>query len=302
MVSQGVTASPVQTIIDVQPTEPVAPVKVEEKQEMIKPEQAEVEAAAALENIPAAPTAEDLVAIYERDTVADGTVVPPNHVFEQTWVLRNAGTIPWPAGCSVKFVGGDYMGHVDPKHPAGIHELVSASESTVCYEPLAPGQEFPFTVLLRTPVREGKVISYWRLTTQDGIKFGNRLWCDVEVQAPKPKEEPKEELKVVATPLVEEAKEEIPAPKAEESQMIFPKLEKESPVSSIHEESKHELEPVVKNESEQEVDDFEDCMAEDDEWAEDNSEDGFMTDEEYDILDASDEEYLEEQQQKLLKK
>ena len=32
------------------------------------------------------------------------------------------------------------------------------------------------------------------------------------------------------------------------------------------------------------------------------SDEGFLTDEEYDILDASDEEFLEEQQKKLLKK
>ncbi|KAK6696975.1 hypothetical protein SNK05_013638 [Fusarium graminearum] len=38
----------------------------------------------------------------------------------------------------------------------------------------------------------------------------------------------------------------------------------------------------------------------DDEW--DYSEEGFMTDEEYDILDASDEEYLEEQKKRLATK
>lgn len=238
-------------------------------------------------------SAENLVAVFERDTIADGTVMPPNQVFEQTWILRNGGDVPWPAGCSVKFVGGDYMGHVDSSHPAGIHDLVSASESTVCYDTVAPGQEFPFTVLLRTPAREGKVISWWRLTTKDGNKFGHRLWCDVTVQTPMAVEDHKEEAK-------EEVKEEIEQQPAveeqtktekdsESSQMIFPKLEKESPEASYHEDASESPDAV------EESDDFEEC-GEDDEWAE--SEDGFLTDEEYDILDASDEEYLDEQHKK----
>jgi len=205
-------------------------------------------------------------------------------------VLRNCGNVAWPAGCSVKFVGGDYMGHVDPNHPAGIHELVSASESTVCYAPLAPGQEFAFTVLLRTPSREGRVISYWRLTTKEGIKFGHRLWCDVNVQAPKP--------------VVVEPPKAVEVPPPVQSQMIFPKLEKESPeASTIHDApqaaAEEAAETTAAEAAAKEGDDFEECG--DEEWDEDSDE-GFMTDEEYDILDASDEEYLEEQSKKLLKK
>jgi next-to-BRCA1 protein 1 len=291
----------VQTVVDVEPTEAPQPAVVEKEEPEIKEEtkepevvikeepkvEAEAETKAELEKVPAVA---DLGAIYVRDTVTDGTVLPPNHVFEQTWVLRNTGKVAWPAGCAVKFVGGDYMGHVDPNHPAGISELVSASESTLCYETLEPGKEYPFTVLLRTPSREGKIISYWRLTTKDGIKFGHRLWCDVTVLAPKVKEE-------VAAPSTEKEKETSPAPTTTSSQVIFPKLEKESPVSSIHEPAEPaSSEPSTVHEPEEEVDDFDDCQ----EW--DVSDDGFMTDEEYDILDASDEEYLEEQRKKLLKK
>ncbi|GKT48993.1 protein NBR1 [Colletotrichum spaethianum] len=289
-----------QTVVDVKPTEPAVKEEVVEKtpepapepvikeeivektpepEPEIKKEVVEEKPAPIVEK---ALTEQDLQAVFVRDTVADGTVLPPNHVFEQTWVLRNDGDVAWPAGCSVKFVGGDYMGHVDSNHPAGISELVSASESTVCYAPLAPGQEFSFNVLLRTPAREGKIISYWRLTTNDGLKFGHRLWCDVSVQAPKPvAEEAKEEAKDVPVEM-------------QSSNMIFPKLDKESPVSSIYQEVKPESVPATSSEAEE----FEDCN-EEDEW--DASDDGFMTDEEYDILDASDEEFLEEQQRRLRK-
>lgn len=264
----------------------------------------------------------DLVAVFERDTVVDGTIVPPNHSFQQTWVLRNAGNVAWPAGCSVKFVGGDYMGHVDSSHPAGIHDLVSASESTICYRPLAPGQEFAFTVLLRTPAREGKIISWWRLTTKDGQKFGHRLWCDVTVRASKVIDEPERYLgplnaledyqkmlkilqdqraaareletqRELALKRVLEPKSESSSKSVSPPQMVFPKLEKESPEASFHEEAKHLTSPangeVAANE--EVAEDFEDCGV-DEAWAEE-SDDGFLTDEEYDILDASDEEYLD---------
>jgi next-to-BRCA1 protein 1 len=264
-------ATQVQTVADLQPTEPV---KVEEAHEVEASKTPEPEVTPEeVKEAKELPVAEDLVAHFVRDVIADGTMLPPNCVFEQTWYLRNGGNTSWPAGCSVKFVGGDNMCAVDPAHPASVHELVSAAESTTCYTEVAPGQEVGFTVLMRTPPREGNFISYWRLTGPQGDKFGHRLWCDVNVHEPtQVKEEPKEEvIEAVSEP--------------EGSQMIFPKLEKESPAASIHQET-----PVTA--TVEEADDFEDFV---DDELEEETDDGFMTDEEYDILDASDEEYLAEQ-------
>ncbi|KAH6899739.1 hypothetical protein B0T10DRAFT_394136 [Thelonectria olida] len=288
------TINRVRTNVDIKPTEP-ASVKAEEKEP--KPVVQVEKEAPAPAPVEKPQTENDLSGRFLYETIRDGTIMPGNNVFEQTWVLRNDGEATWPAGCSVKFVGGDYMGHVDSNHPAGIVELISASESTVCYNRVAPGEEFPFTVLLRTPARPGNLVSYWRLTSPSGHKFGDRLWCDVSVReaCPKAKPEVKPATEQAQTPEVETPVEEVK--KAEDSQassqMIFPKLEKESPVSSIHEaapsESVTEVERVeTKTESG------------DEDW--DISEDGFMTDEEYDILDASDEEYLEEQKKQLAAK
>ena len=262
-------ATQVQTVADLKPTElaKVEPV-VEVKREETPVVKEEAPVIKEVKEVPAAPAKKDLVAHFVRDAVADGTVLPPSCVFEQTWYLRNGGSTAWPAGCTVKFVGGDNMCAVDPEHPASVHELVSAAESTTCYTEVAPGQEYGFTVLMRTPARAGNFISYWRLTGPGGNKFGHRLWCDVNVKE--------------ATPVKEEtAKEATPEIKSEGSQMVFPKLEKESPTASIHEPS-----DAAKFEGEcvDEFDEFED------EPLDDESEDGFMTDEEYDILDA--EEYL----------
>jgi next-to-BRCA1 protein 1 len=263
-------ATQVQTVADLEPTEPkeVVLVAVEAKE------------------LPATSSEEDLTAHFVRDSVPDGTSIAPNTVFEQTWYLRNGGTKTWPAGCTVKFTGGDNLCAVDPQHPASIHELVSACESTTCYTEVAPGQEAGFTVLLRAPSRRGTFIAYWRLTTPSGHKFGHRLWCDIRVgeSTVVVKEHPTEEPKDVAEELKSSA---------EGSQMIFPKLEKESPESSIRVEPQAQAE-----EPEEEQDEFDDLV---EESLDNETEDGFLTDEEYDILDASDEEYLAEQEKAVKK-
>lgn len=292
------TLSSPRAVVNVEPLEPVVTKETEKAVESQPEAKAKEEpqkerdvkpAVAVPEKKPL--SASDLGAVYVRDTIMDGTVLQPNYVFEQTWVLRNSSDVAWPAGCAVKFVGGDYMGHVDSNHPAGISELVSASESTVCYDTLEPGQEYPFTVLLRTPPREGKIISYWRLTTPDGLRFGHRLWCDVNVQTPKTVSD------VAASGSDASNKKEEPA--VESSQMVFPKLEKESPVASIHQDNASK-ESSSSPSHEAEFDELEEWKGEAEAW--NGSDDGFFTDEEYDILDASDEEFLEESKLKAAKK
>jgi next-to-BRCA1 protein 1 len=278
------SSSNVQTVVDVKPEQ----ISTKEEQPVEKVEAEESETKPTLQSVPAASA--DLVAVFVKDTVADGTVMEPNHVFEQTWVLRNEGKTAWPAGCSVMFVGGDYMGHVDSNHPAATQDLRASNVSTVCYSPIFPGEEFPFTVLLRTPLRAGRIVSNWRLTTPDGLKFGHRLWCDVKVEHPKVlpptfTESVKEEREVTAKTEPEVATKEKSEP--QHSQMIFPKLEKESPVASLHEDANSDA-PAYEE--------YEDC--EDDDWDAAESDEAFLTDEEYDILDASDEEYIEARSRK----
>ena len=264
----------IQTVVDMKPSAPTPEIKAE-KPEIKLEEEAKPETPKTVV-CEESSQQEPLVATFVRDTVPDDSVMEANHVFEQTWFIRNDGNVPWPAGCSIKWVGGVHMGHLDTNHPAATQDLESSLESTISYAPVAPGEEFPFTVLLRTPNYGGRAASNWRLMTRDGQKFGHRLWCDVLVKDPVVKAEP-EAARPKSTPVKE-----MKTKEAQQSQMIFPKLEKESPQSSIHEEAVTNAAPRYEEE-------FEDC-AEDDAWVEDDS-DAFLTDEEYDILDASDEEF-----------
>lgn len=227
---------------------------------------------------------EDYQAYFLQDAIADGTKLPPDTAFRQTWSLYNPGPLAWPAGSDVRFVGGDTMFDVDASHPSSVHAIHSAMESNKLSAPLEPGSSFDFSVTLRTPQREGTAISYWRLKLPNGIAIGHRLWCDIQVQATC--------IPAIAT------ESETPAstqPETTSSGMIFPKLEKESPEASTHEAEAvapvHNA-PTLSNASEGDIlEDVESLTLEDA-----STDAGFLTDEEYDVLDASDQEFLEAKQ------
>jgi len=127
-----------------------------------------------------------LNAEFVSDSVADGTIMAPNIRFTQVWILKNPGPAVWPAGCSVRYVGGDNMLNVDNKHPAAVGTIAAASESNILAREIKVGEEVGFMVTLKAPVREGKSISYWRVKAPDGTPFGHRLWCDIDVKQPEP--------------------------------------------------------------------------------------------------------------------
>lgn len=220
-------------------------------------------------------------ALFVRDTVADGTEMAPDVVFEQTWTLHNPGPVPWPAGCSVRFVGGEPMFNVDTKHPFSVSEVITAMSSNELETPVPVGESADFKVTLKSPSRPGTSISYWRLKLPDGKPFGHKLWCDIRVTEKKtsPVQEPEK------SPL-----------QPSESNMIFPKLEK-STASSAHEETivAPVAAPSVTGTDRTDDDaglleDVESLTLED----VTDGEEEFLTDEEYDILDASDQEMSRE--------
>lgn len=130
-----------------------------------------------------APAADkSLVSIFKSDTIIDGTVMAPDMDFEQTWVLRNDGDIPWPSGCMLIFISGNSMGRPELQETSSTGDLKPYNMSTATSNPVEPGQEVSFTVYLRSPPREGRFISYWRLITKSGVRFGHRLWCDIVVK------------------------------------------------------------------------------------------------------------------------
>ncbi|KAF2449953.1 hypothetical protein P171DRAFT_351305 [Karstenula rhodostoma CBS 690.94] len=184
-------ATQVQTIVDVKPTEEPQPKTTKDKIEI-----RDLLSEPVLEKVPVtvfvpvkeaekeAEASAELDAHFVRDSIADGTKVCSGFQFVQVWTLRNPGPNSWPAGCSVRHVGGDNMLDLDNTRALSQSELAEASESNVIGRSVAPGEEVAFRIILKAPVREGTAISYWRLKTAEGMPFGHRLWCDIQVTSP----------------------------------------------------------------------------------------------------------------------
>lgn len=110
-----------------------------------------------------------LVARHVKDvTIADGTELLPGTPFLKTWKLRNEGAEAWPTGCRLLFISrkGDRMGGPD---------------SVIVEGAVAPGQEVEISVNLVAPAEPGRYTSYYKLTSPEGIKFGQRLWASIVV-------------------------------------------------------------------------------------------------------------------------
>jgi next to BRCA1 gene 1 protein len=246
-----------------------------------------------------AKSTEQLQAWYESDSTPDGSVFGPNRLVSQSWTLRNPGPETWPAGCAVHFIGGDDMRNLDFSHPSSVQSMAKANRSNILEHGLEPGKTAVFTVLLKSPSRQGRAISYWRLKTPDDKSFGHKLWVDIEVKEPsialpfrnvvpvKVEQKSQETVEENKVATVETTVKLEQVEDAQGSTMIFPKLEKESPVSSTHNVAESATEATaVDNETHDLLDDVASLDLEDE-----SEEDGFLTDEEYDLLDCSDEEF-----------
>jgi hypothetical protein len=103
-------------------------------------------------------------------TIPDGFEMPPCQRFIKTWKVKNNGQARWPDGCIVIFTGGEIL----RSYPSQIqHNGVIPS--------LSPGEEAQVDIELSAPEVSGHYISYFRIISPDGIRFGDRLWCDINV-------------------------------------------------------------------------------------------------------------------------
>ncbi len=217
---------------------------------------------------------------FLRDTVLDGTILPPSTTFTQVWTLRNPGPDNWPVGCRVRFIGGTTMFNVDLEHPSSVSDLVKAAESNIIDRVVEVGEQVDFSVTMKAPADVGRAVSYWRLKDAKGVPFGHKLWCDIQVSTPQPTVNP-----AIQTENTGDFGDDNKAQAHEEglgSQMIFPKLEKESPVASTHEAGSG---PVSATATDEELaDDHENFELD----SSDENDDDFFTDEDYELLDVSD--------------
>jgi len=98
-------------------------------------------------------------------SVEDGTNVNPEQPFVKIWKIRNEGTCAWPEATRLIFVGGDKLSNLE----------------AIPVPAIEPNSEVDIAVDMVAPGKPGRYVSYWRLSTPDGTRFGQRVWVDVIV-------------------------------------------------------------------------------------------------------------------------
>jgi len=114
---------------------------------------------------PSASQARHLARFVSDVSVEDGIYLNPGQSFVKIWKMRNEGTAAWSEGTRLIFVGGDKL----------------ASVEAVQVPSIEPGAEIDIAVDMTAPSKPGRYVSYWRLATADGTRFGQRVWTDVIV-------------------------------------------------------------------------------------------------------------------------
>lgn len=126
-------------------------------------------------------------------TVPDGTCVQPETKLQKTWKLKNTGLKPWTANTKLRLVYGTIP---TPSNDIDVPEV-------------GPDQECDVTVELQAPELPGRYQSHWKMYN-DGVHFGHRVWCEIQVEPKEVLEAVKEDsLKFVKTeelPIIKEEK------------------------------------------------------------------------------------------------
>ncbi|KAJ0643743.1 putative PB1 domain, Zinc finger, ZZ-type, UBA-like superfamily, immunoglobulin-like protein [Helianthus annuus] len=103
--------------------------------------------------------------------VLDGTVMAPHTAFTKIWRMRNNGSIVWPYGSQFQWIGGDRLS-----------SLRSVSVQIPVHG-LPVDKEVDVAVDFTAPKIPGRYVSYWRMSSASGEKFGQWVWVVIQVDA-----------------------------------------------------------------------------------------------------------------------
>ncbi|KAL2539578.1 ubiquitin-associated (UBA)/TS-N domain-containing protein [Abeliophyllum distichum] len=101
--------------------------------------------------------------------ILDGTVMAPLTPFTKIWRMRNSGTLVWPPKTKLVWIGGDRLSDA------------SSVEVEIPVAGLAVDRELDVAVDFVAPELPGRYISYWRMASPSGQKFGQRVWVLIQV-------------------------------------------------------------------------------------------------------------------------
>ncbi|KAL9996333.1 putative PB1 domain, Zinc finger, ZZ-type, UBA-like superfamily, immunoglobulin-like protein [Helianthus debilis subsp. tardiflorus] len=103
--------------------------------------------------------------------VLDGTIMAPFTAFTKIWRMRNNGTVIWPHGSQLQWIGGDRLSNSD------------FVDVEIPVDGLPVDKELDIAVDFTAPELPGRYVSYWRMASPSGQKFGQRVWVLIQVDA-----------------------------------------------------------------------------------------------------------------------
>ncbi|KAL8118394.1 protein JOKA2-like isoform X2 [Apium graveolens] len=109
--------------------------------------------------------------ILDVSNILDGTIITPSTQFTKIWRMKNNGSVVWPHGTHFVWIGGNLFSKTiscDLKIPA---------------EGFPVDKEIDIAVDFTAPVQPGRYVSYWRMSTPSGHKFGQRVWVLIQVNS-----------------------------------------------------------------------------------------------------------------------
>jgi len=165
-------------------------------------------------NTPTSPPGRYLARFVSDVSVDDGTTMSAELPFVKIWKMRNEGITAWPENTRLTFVGGDKLSNVEH----------------VSVPPIGPGVEVDISVEMAAPSLPGRYVSYWRLASPEGTRFGQRVWVDITVPTPS------EDVKAPSVPITPVVIEpaimdmETPQPQVQITQPLQPMVTQQSTV------------------------------------------------------------------------
>ncbi|XP_050377781.1 protein NBR1 homolog isoform X2 [Argentina anserina] len=103
--------------------------------------------------------------------VMDGTLMAPSTPFTKIWRMRNNGGLIWPKGTQLMWIGGDRFSKSD------------SVEIEIPAHGVSAENELDIAADFTAPESPGRYISYWRMASPSGQKFGQRVWVLIQVDA-----------------------------------------------------------------------------------------------------------------------
>lgn len=79
--------------------------------------------------------------------------------------MRNDGQISWPCDAVFQQTSGDNL----------------MSKAVMCKYEVKPETNYTWEMELTAPNKSGRYTAYFRVITNDGKKFGHKVWCDIQV-------------------------------------------------------------------------------------------------------------------------